>query len=89
MAMSDEFDAVIKAKLPADALLHALVTGHRYGAGEAVDAGLVHRSAGEEELLDTAVGMVRDLAAKDGETIGRIKAKHFERVVDLLCPNGL
>lgn len=89
MAMSDEFDAVIKAKLPAEALLHALVTGHRYGGDEAVEAGLVHRTAGEEELLDTALGMVRDLAAKDGEAIGRIKAKHFERVIEILCPDGL
>jgi Delta3-Delta2-enoyl-CoA isomerase len=89
MAMSDEFDAVIQAKLPAEALLQALVTGHRYTGPEAVEAGLVHAVAPEGALVDTAVAMVRDLAAKDGETIGRIKAKHYQRVVETLCPDGL
>jgi Delta3-Delta2-enoyl-CoA isomerase len=89
MAMSDEFDAVIQAKLPTDALLQALISGHRYGGEDAKAAGFVHATATEDALLETALGLVRPLATKDGETIGRIKAKHFERVVATLCPEGL
>ena len=84
MSMSDEFEAVIKAKLPADALLHALITGHRYGGDDAKAAGLVHESTTEDALLETALGVVRPLVDKDGATIGRIKAKHFESVVATL-----
>ncbi len=89
MAMSDEFDAVIQAKLPADSLLQALVSGHRYGGPEAKAAGLVHEVATEDQLVPTSVAMAAELAAKDGETIGRIKAKHFQSVVALLCPDGI
>jgi Delta3-Delta2-enoyl-CoA isomerase len=84
MSMSDEFDAIIKAKLPADALLHALITGQRFGGDDAKAAGLVHESTTEDALLDTALGIVRPLADKNGETIGRIKAKHFQSVVATL-----
>jgi Delta3-Delta2-enoyl-CoA isomerase len=84
MSMSDEFEAIITAKLPADALLHALITGHRYGGDEAKAAGLVHESTSEEALLETALGIARPLASKDGGTIGRIKDKHFEGVVATL-----
>jgi Delta3-Delta2-enoyl-CoA isomerase len=84
MSMSDEFDAIIQTKFSADVLLHALISGHRYGGPEAKAAGLVHEVAPEGELLDKAVAMVRDLAAKDGGNIGRIKDKHYERVVTIL-----
>ena len=89
MAMSDEFDSIIKAKLPADALLQALLSGHRYGGEEAKAAGLVHEVATEDDLVATACSMAAELADKDGETIGRIKAKYFESVVTTLCPDGL
>lgn len=89
MAMSDEFDAVIQAKLPADALLQALVSGHRYGGDEAVAAGLVHAATTEDALVPTAIAMAAETTDKDGATIGRIKAKHFQHVVGLLCPNGI
>jgi enoyl-CoA hydratase/carnithine racemase len=84
MAMSDEFSAIIQAKLPADPLLHALITGHRYGGEEAKTAGLVHEVATEELLLETALGIARPLAEKSGATIGRIKAKHWEQLVATL-----
>lgn len=89
MAMSDEFDAIIKATLPAEAMYHALITGRRYGGDDAMLAGLVHAVASEDQLLDTALARVRLLAEKDGNTIAKIKAKHFERVVGVLCPDGL
>ena len=84
MAMSDEFSAIIQAKLPADPLLHALITGHRYSGEEAKAAGLVHAAASEDALVETALTIARPLTAKSGETIGRIKAKHFEALVATL-----
>ncbi len=84
MAMSDEFDAIIKATLPAQTMFHALITGHRYGGQEALDAGLVHAAVPEAELHTAALSQARKWIDKDGNTIGRIKAKHHEAVVTVL-----
>ena len=45
--------------------LDLLLTGRRFGATEALDAGLVTRLATEETLLDEARQVARDLAALD------------------------
>lgn len=84
MAMSDEFDAIIKATLPTEAMFHALITGHRYGGEEARAVGLVHATASEDDLLGLALDQARRWIDKDGDTIGRIKAKHHQVLAALL-----
>lgn len=84
LAMSDEFDAVLRAKLPAPSVLDALLTGRRYGGAEARDAGLVHAVAGEDDLLDAAVGLVRDLAGKAPSTVAAIKAQQHRAALAVL-----
>jgi Delta3-Delta2-enoyl-CoA isomerase len=88
MAMSDQFDAVIQARFPAPALWRALLSGHRYTGPEAKEAGLVEEVASEDDLVDTAIDLVRDLAAKDGEAVARLKAKHYQRVLEILGTGG-
>lgn len=84
MAMSDQFDALIKAKYPATSLWRALVTGHRYGGEEATEAGLVDGYTTEALLVDRAVELAGAHADKDGAAVGRLKAKHFEDLVATL-----
>ncbi|MGY6501792.1 MAG: enoyl-CoA hydratase/isomerase family protein [Acidimicrobiales bacterium] len=84
MAMSDQFDALIKAKYPSGALWRALVTGHRYGGEEASEAGLVDGFSTEDKLLDRAIELAGAHADKDGAAVGRLKAKHFDALVATL-----
>lgn len=84
LAMSDEFDAVLRAKWPSHAVLHALLTGRRYGGADAMAAGLVDAVADEDDLQATAVALVADLAGKDPATVGAIKAKQHEGVLRVL-----
>lgn len=88
MAMSDEFDALIQAKFPPAALWRALLSGHRHSGPEAKAAGFVDEVATEEELLASAIGLVRDLAAKEGANIAKLRAKHYEAVITTLDPGG-
>lgn len=84
LSMSDEFDAVLRAKLPAGAVLQALLTGRRYGGEAALAAGFVDAVAGEDEVVDAAVGLVRDLAGKDPKTVAAIKAQQHKAALAVL-----
>lgn len=84
LVFTDEFDAVLQAKLPPPALLRAVITGHRYGGQEALAAGLVDGVAGEEQLLDTAVGLVRDQVDKPPATVVALKAQQHRAALAVL-----
>jgi enoyl-CoA hydratase/carnithine racemase len=84
LSMSDAFDAVLRAKLPAASVLDALLTGRRYGGSDAQAAGFVHAVAAEDELLDTAVGLVRDLVDKDPATVAALKAQQHRPALAVL-----
>lgn len=88
LPMSDEFDAVLRAKLPAAPLLDALLTGRRYGGEDARAAGFVDATATEDTLLDTAVGLVRDLAGKDPATVAALKAQQHRPALAVLDAAG-
>lgn len=78
LALSDEFDAVVRAKLPSQSVLHALLTGTRYGGEAALAAGLVDAVATEDRLLDAAVDLVRGLVGKAPATVAAIKAQQHK-----------
>jgi enoyl-CoA hydratase/carnithine racemase len=84
LSMSDEFDAVLRAKLPPAAVLHALLTGRRYDGAESLAVGFVDAVAPEDELLDTAVGLVRDLVGKAPSTVGAIKTQQHKSALAVL-----
>jgi enoyl-CoA hydratase/carnithine racemase len=65
--------ALIQARLSKKTAHEAMTTGRRYGGTDALAAGVVDAVAGEGEVLPTAVGIARPLAAKDGTTLGAIK----------------
>lgn len=84
LSMSDEFDAVLRAKLPGRAVLRGLLTGGRYGGQEAQALGLVDSVAPEEKLLEAAFEFVRDLATKPPATVAAIKAQQHKAPLAVL-----
>jgi enoyl-CoA hydratase/carnithine racemase len=64
---------VLAAKLPPATLHEAIVTGRRYNAADAVSAGIVHHTATEDAVVDTAVAVAGALAAKNRTVIAEHK----------------
>jgi enoyl-CoA hydratase/carnithine racemase len=81
-------NALVTSKLTPRTALDAMATGRRYGGGEAAAVGLVDGSASVDALVETAAGLVRDLAGKDRATLGTIKARMFADVVAALRPGN-
>lgn len=84
LPMSDEFDAVLKCKLPARSVLRALLTGARYGGSEAQALGFVDDVATEDGLVGAASDLVRDLVGKDPGAVRALKAKQHEPALKVL-----
>ncbi|MEV5751358.1 enoyl-CoA hydratase/isomerase family protein [Actinoallomurus sp. NPDC052308] len=76
--------ALIQARLSNLVAHEAMLTGRRYGAEEAREAGIVHRTAPEAEVLATALEVAAPLAAKDGATVGKIRTAMYEPVLAAL-----
>jgi enoyl-CoA hydratase/carnithine racemase len=77
-------DALIRAKLTPSAATEAMLTGRRFGGPEALSAGLVTATAGEAEVLSSAVELARPLASKDPGTLGKIKERMYAEVLAVL-----
>jgi Delta3-Delta2-enoyl-CoA isomerase len=84
LSMSDEFDAVLRAKLPTSAVLRGLLTGERFGGEQALALGLVDGVASEAELLPTALDLVRDLVGKAPATVRAIKEQQHKAPLAVL-----
>jgi enoyl-CoA hydratase/carnithine racemase len=76
--------ALVQARLPKVTAHEAMVTGRRYGAEDAREAGIVHRTAPEAEVLATALEVAAPLAGKDGGTVAKIRTAMYETVLDAL-----
>jgi enoyl-CoA hydratase/carnithine racemase len=77
--------ALIQARLSKKTAHEAMTTGRRYGGTDALAAGIVDAVAGEGEVLSTAVGIARGLAAKHGATLGAIKQGMYGPAVAALA----
>jgi enoyl-CoA hydratase/carnithine racemase len=77
LAFHPFMQALITARLPADTAAEAMLTGRRYDGAAAFDAGIVHTTASEHELLDRAVEELAPWAGKQPDVIGRLKAQLY------------
>ena len=77
LPFSEGMAAAVSARLPAEAVQDALLTGRRYAAEEALALGIVTDTADEERLLDVAVALAAPIAAKDRRVIGEHKRLLF------------
>lgn len=57
--------ATVAAHLPKGTVAEAALTGRRYGGEEAVGAGIASEAVADAEVLDRAVTVAADMAAKD------------------------
>jgi enoyl-CoA hydratase/carnithine racemase len=73
VAFTPALTALLKERLPIGTAHEAMVTGRRYGAGEALVAGIVHDAVPVEHVLDVAVERAAALADKPRATLAAIK----------------
>ena len=78
--------ALIQCKLTPDTAQEAMLTGRRYGGGDARDAGIVSRALPEDELLPAALEWARTQSAKAGPTLRTIRTTMYRHVIDQLGP---
>ncbi|MFT4034752.1 MAG: enoyl-CoA hydratase-related protein [Patulibacter sp.] len=76
--------ALLQARLPVNTAHEAMTTGQRYGGAAAVEAGIVQAAEPEENVLARATEIAAGLAEKDANTLGRIKARMYGHVADVL-----
>jgi Delta3-Delta2-enoyl-CoA isomerase len=84
LPLTREYLGVLTAKLPRRALHEAVITGRRYGGPEALDAGLVHATASEEQVLPRAVKLAAELAGKDARTVAEHKRLLYGEAIKVL-----
>ncbi len=84
LSMSDEFDAVLRAKLPAPAVLRGLLTGERFGGDAALALGLVDAAAAEDQVVPMAVDLVRGLVGKTPATVRAIKEQQHKAALAIV-----
>ncbi|MGK2878351.1 MAG: enoyl-CoA hydratase-related protein [Solirubrobacterales bacterium] len=70
-------DALIKARLKPQVAYESMLTGRRYGGGEAVAAEIVQAAVPEDQVLSAAVERADALADKDGATLRIIKQRLY------------
>lgn len=76
--------ALIRAKLSTGPAREAMLTGRRYGGGDALAAGIVDETAAEDEVVAAAVRRAQALAGKNREVVAAIKEEMYADVVESL-----
>ncbi len=81
IAFSPGLTDLVQARLAPRVAHEALTSGRRYGGEEAVAAGIADAAAPADEVLPRAIAMARDLAGKDPDVYGTIKARLYRRTL--------
>ncbi len=77
-------NALLIDRLPRRTAHEVMVTGRRFGGGEAAALGIVDAVKPEAELLPAAIERAAGQAAKNPETLRAIKGRSYERTIELL-----
>jgi enoyl-CoA hydratase/carnithine racemase len=75
---------LLVARMPRPTAHQAILTGRRYGGGDALTAGIVDAVAAEDDLLPLAVSRAAELAATRGPALTAMKAWLYREVVGAL-----
>ena len=78
--------ALIQSKLSPDTAQEAMLTGRRYGGGDALAAGIVSDALPDEDLLPAATEWARSQSGKAGPTLRTIRTTMYSHVIDQLGP---
>jgi enoyl-CoA hydratase/carnithine racemase len=77
LPFDEALTAAVSARLPAEAVQDAMLTGRRYTAEEALALGIVTDTVDEARVLDTAIALAEPVAGKDRRVIGEHKRLLF------------
>ena len=80
LALSEQMVAIVRAHVPMAAASEAMLTGRRYTGPEALQAGVVQETAGEEQVLERAVELAAEVGAKDRTVLAVHKKRLYEDV---------
>jgi enoyl-CoA hydratase/carnithine racemase len=61
-----------------------MLTGRRYGGGEAVEAGIADATVELDAVLPAAIERARSVAHHDGPTLETIKARLYASALEVL-----
>ncbi|MCW2912360.1 MAG: Enoyl-CoA hydratase/isomerase [Actinomycetia bacterium] len=84
MTFTPGMNALIQSRLPKATAHEAMITGRRYTAEEALNAGIVQHIAAETEVLPTAIRIAAALAPKNGVAVGKIRTDMYAPVIAAL-----
>ena len=84
MSLTPGMSALVQARLSAAVAHEALITGRRYAAPDAREAGIVARTAAQDAVLPDAVELAASLAGKNGTTVSKIRGGLYRPVLDAL-----
>lgn len=84
MPFAAGMSALIRARLAPQPAHEAMVTGRRYGGGDALAAGIVDQVADEDCVRESALELARPHVAKAGSNLAAIKVGMYGPVLDAL-----
>jgi enoyl-CoA hydratase/carnithine racemase len=76
--------ALIAARLPGASAQEAILTGRRYDGAAALDAGIVHATAGEAQLVARALELAQPYTGKRAPVLAALKAQLHGTIVTTL-----
>lgn len=77
--------AILQGRLPLRTAHEVIMTGKRFGGGEAVERQIVHEALPEERLLPRAIEIAAGLASKADPAVGILRASLCRNALDALA----
>jgi enoyl-CoA hydratase/carnithine racemase len=84
LPLDEKLAAILFARLPRATVIHAMLTGKRFGADEALAGGIVQEAVSEAEVLSRALEVADAQAGKDRGVVAAHKRVAFAEVVSVL-----
>lgn len=84
MSFTPGMSALIQARLSHATAHEAMLSGRRYTAEQAQEAGIVQRTAAEADVLPAAVELATTLAPKNGKVVGKIRRDMYRGTIEAL-----
>ena len=84
MPFAAGMSALIRARLAPQAAHEAMITGRRYGGGDALAAGIVDQVADEDRVREAALELARPHVAKAGPNLTGIRTGMYRPVLEAL-----
>jgi enoyl-CoA hydratase/carnithine racemase len=84
MRFHPSMTALITARLPAATVHEAMMSARRYGAADAVAAGIAHAEAGERDVVAATAGLLAPFTGKNRDLTRALKRDLYAATVALL-----